>query len=233
MSLQALILAWADLLRPRVLRVVVWGVLLTLLLFGLLQASAFYAISWFAPENINLPLIGRISIGATLSWGSLLLLPLMGVFLMAPVAAAFSGLFAETVAETVEAAHYPASRGQPLDFWDGLLESLAVMGLAVLVLIATLILSPFLGPLASVLFYGANGWLLGREFFEMAARRHLPPEGATQLRQRLSGQVLALGVMIAFLLTVPVLNILIPTLAAAAFTHLYQISRKRGLHPRG
>ncbi|MFB9225115.1 EI24 domain-containing protein [Paracoccus cavernae] len=233
MMFRALTLAWGDLLRPRIFGVVLLGVLLTIALLVALQTGAFWAIRWLAPESITLPLVGTIPIGGTLSWGSLALFPLMGFFLMAPVAAAFSGLFAERVAEIVEEVHYPQRRGLPLDFWDGLLESLAVMGAALAIMIVSLIATPFLGPLASVLFYGANGWLLGREFFSMAARRHLNSESAGALRQRLSFQVTGLGVMIAFLLSVPVLNIVVPVLAAAGFTHLFQLSQTSASDRRG
>lgn len=233
MSFQALFLALGDLFRQRVFRVVIWGVLLTILLFVALQAGIFWAIRMFAPETINLPWIGQVAIGSALSWGSLALFPVMGFFLMAPVAAAFSGIFADQVADAVETDHYPQDIGKPLDFWDGLLDSFAVM-LAVLgVGLATLILTPFIGPLAPLLFYGANGWLLGREFFQMTARRHLPPEEATELRKRRAGAATALGVMIALLLTVPVINIVIPTLAAAGFTHLYHLTRRSARYPRG
>lgn len=233
MSFHALLLAIGDLFRPRVFRVVIWGVLLTILLFFVLQAGVFYAIRIFAPETVTLPWIGPIAIGGALSWGSLALLPVMGFFLMAPVAAAFSGIFADQVAEAVETDHYPQNIGQPVDMWDGILDGFAIMLAVIAVGLVTLILSPFLGPLAPVLFYGANGWLLGREFFQMAARRHLLPEAATELRKRRAGFATALGVMIALLLTVPVLNIVIPTLAAAGFTHLYHLNRRSAEDPRG
>ena len=63
------------------------------------------------------------------------------------------------------------------------LPGLALTGVIILVAIVSLILTPFLGPFAPVLFYGVNGWLLGREFFQMAARRHLSEERARALRQ--------------------------------------------------
>lgn len=233
MMVRALTLAWGDLLRPRIFGVVLLGVLLTIALLVALQLGAFWAIRWLAPETITLPLIGTVALGGTLSWGSLALLPVMGFFLMAPVAAAFSGLFAERVAEIVEEVHYPARRGAPLDFWDGVLESLAVMGAALAIMVVSLVLTPFLGPLAPVLFYGANGWLLGREFFSMAARRHLGAESAEALRRRLSFHVTGLGVMIAFLLSIPVLNIVVPVLAAAGFTHLFQLSQTSASDRRG
>ncbi|ARC37385.1 hypothetical protein A6J80_14315 [Paracoccus yeei] len=231
--LRALVLAWRDLLRPRILGVVALGVGLTLLLFVALQAAAFWAIRAFAPDSLTLPWIGPVEIAAFLSWGSLVLFPVMSIFLMAPVAAGFAGLFAERVADAVEAAHYPAAKGLSVDFLDGLLESLAVVGLVILVTLVTLALTPFLGPLASVLFYLGNGWLLGREFFQMAARRHLHAPQATALRKARAAQATGLGVLIALLLTVPVLNVLVPVLAAAGFTHLYHLTASSPRYPRG
>lgn len=219
---RALVLGWGDLLRGRIFGLVLRGIGLTIALFVALQTALFWALRSFTGGTIWLPLLGEVQIGALLGWGSLLVLPVLGVFLMAPVAAGFAGLYAERVAAEVEAIHYPRHQGTEPDFWDGLLESLAVMGAVLLVSLVTLIATPFLGPFAPVLFYGANGWLLGREFFQMAARRHLDAADAVRLRQRHAGAVTMLGVMIALALTVPLLNIAIPVLAAAAYTHLYQ-----------
>ena len=221
--LRALTLGWGDLLRPRILSLVLAGIGLTVALFVALQAGAFWLIRLFTPGSLTLPWIGAIDVGNTLSWGSLALFPLMGFFLMAPVAAGFAGLFAENVADAVERIHYPARLGQSLDFADGLLESLAVMAAVVGVAILSLILTPFLGPFAPVLFYGANGWLLGREFFQMAARRHLAEDEARDLRRRNTGRVTAAGALVAVALTVPVVNIAVPLLSAAAFTHLFHM----------
>jgi len=224
--LTALARAWGDLLRPRIFGVVTLGVLLTLVLFVLLQAGAFWAIRAFAPETMTLPWIGQVTLGHALSWGSLILFPIMSIFLMAPVTAGFAGLFAERVADAVEETHYPGTKGLPVDFMEGLLESLAVVGAVLAVAVVSLILTPFLGPLASILFYLGNGWLLGREFFQMAARRHLHPAQATALRKTRTAQTTTLGVLIALLLTVPFLNVLVPVLAAAGFTHLYHLGRR-------
>lgn len=225
--LRAALLGWSDLLRPRIAGVVALGVGLTLLLFVALQALAFWSVHLWAPETLTLPWIGTWRVNELLSWSTLILFPLMSVFLMAPVAAGFSGLFAEQVAEAVEAAHYPHAQGLPVAFWDGLWESLAVMGAVILVTLVTLALTPFLGPLASLLFYLGNGWLLGREFFQMAARRHLHAPQATALRRARALPVTGLGVLIAALLTVPVLNILVPVLAATSFTHLFHMLERR------
>lgn len=219
---RALALGLLDLFRPRIFAVVATGVALTLGLFILLQALAFWALRAWGPESLSLPWIGSLPIGEALSWGSLALFPLMSLFLAAPVAAGFAGLFSEQVSERVEAAH-GYRRGRGLGFLEGLGDSLLVLGAVLLVGVAVLVLTPFVGPLAPILFYAANGWLLGREFFHMAARRHLPSDRADALRRDRGGAVMALGVGIALLLTVPLLNILVPVLAAAAYTHLFHI----------
>ncbi|MCQ0971176.1 EI24 domain-containing protein [Paracoccus sp. TK19116] len=224
---RAILSGWGDLLRPRILGLVLLSMVLTLVLFVAFQAGIVFLLRAFVPGSISVPFLGSVDLGDTLGWGSLALFPVMGFFLMAPVAAAFCGLFAERVADAVEAQHYPETRGQSLDFADGLLESLAV-GAAVLgVAIVSLILMPVLGPFAPVFFYGVNGWLLGREFFQMAARRHLAEPQATALRKANATTVTWTGVMIAFLLTVPVVNVAIPALAAATFTHLFHLTARR------
>lgn len=237
MILRSLFLAWGDLFRPRIFSVVLLGIGLTILLFLGLQAAIFFAIRNFAPETLSLPLIGEIALASALSWGSLALLPLMGFFLMAPVAAGFAGLFADQVADAVERVHYPQAVGRSVGFIDGLLELLPIFAAIIGVGILTLIASPFLGPFAPVLFYGANGWLLGREFYQTTARRHMPEAEATAIRQQNGGQATGLGILIALLLTVPLLNILVPVLTAAGFTHLFHLtggtSGQRLRHPHG
>ncbi|MDO5605967.1 MAG: EI24 domain-containing protein [Paracoccus sp. (in: a-proteobacteria)] len=234
---QALIRGWGDLLRPQILGLVARGIGLTLALLVLLQGLIFWMLRSFVGGSLSLPWWGEITIGPLLGWASLALFPVLGFFLMAPVAAAFSGLYAGTVSARVETIHYPSRQGQETDFWDSFLESLPVIGGMLLIGVICLIAMPVLGPFAPVLFYGANGWLLGREFFQMAARRHLDPDRASALRIANRPAVIALGIMIALALTVPVLNIAVPVLAAASFTHLFHfIAGSAGpspSHPRG
>ncbi|WP_410219092.1 EI24 domain-containing protein [Paracoccus sp. (in: a-proteobacteria)] len=219
----AFLRGWQDLLRPSILKLVVLGIGLTILLFIGLQTAIFWMIRLWLPGGVTLPWMGQVQFAEILSWGSLALFPVLGFFLMAPVAAGFAGLFAENVAEAVEDVHYPQRRGTSLDFFDGLLESLAVVAAVFGVAVMTLLLTPFLGPLAPLLFYGANGWLLGREFFQMAARRHLSETAAHDLRRRYSSRVTLTGVLVAVGLTIPLVNIALPLLAAATFTHLFHI----------
>lgn len=227
MIAQALARGWGDLLRPRIFGVVLLGIGLTLALFVALQAGLFWAIRALVPGGVTLPFFGPLDLGNALSWGSLALFPLMGFLLMAPVAAAFGGLFAEQVAGRVEAIHYPADQGQDLGLAEGISESVALFGAVIAVSLISLLALGILGPFAPVLFYGANGWLLGREFFQMAARRHLHAPQAVALRRANGVRVTLTGVAIAFLLTVPVLNIAVPVLAGAVFTHLFHLTARR------
>ena len=154
----ALIRALGDLRRPRIFGVVALGVLLSLLLFAALQAMVIWAVRSFGPDILTLPLIREIHINDALSWGSLLLFPIMSIFLMAPVTAGFAGLFAEHLSKAVEDIHYPGVQGKSVRFREGLLESLAVMGAVMLVTLVSLIASLFLGPLAIIATAGWTSW---------------------------------------------------------------------------
>ena len=59
-----------------------------------------------------------------------------------------------------------------------------------------------------IAFYVGNGYLLGREYFEMVAMRHLPAEEARRLRKAHMGYVSLCGLIIAGLASVPILNLL-------------------------
>lgn len=208
---------------PRFRRVLLTGVLLTLALLVGIYAGFLGLIDWFAPETLEIPFVGPVSgLGTLLSWGSALLVIALSVFLMVPVASAFTGLFLEDVAAAVEARHYP---GLPpvakIGFWDNLVETLNFFGLLVAVNVGALLLYAFAGPFIPVVFWSVNGFLLGREYFTLVARRHLGREGARALRKRHGVQIWIAGTLMAAPLSVPLVNLLIPVLGAATFTHLF------------
>ena len=100
------------------------------------------------------------------------------VWLMFPAVATFmTGLLVEDVAEATERAAYPDDPpGTAPEFLSGLLSAawFVVVALAVnllaIPLYVFLLLVPVLLPVA---LYGINGYLLGREYFEVAAHRHM------------------------------------------------------------
>ena len=71
-----------------------------------------------------------------------------------------------------------------------------------------------------IVFYGLNAYLLGREYFEMLALRRLDPRSAQRLRHAHRLRCLIAGLVIAGLLTLPVVNLVAPLLAAAFMVHL-------------
>ena len=76
-------------------------------------------------------------------------------------------------------------------------------------------------PLAPVVFVLVNGFLLGREYFQLVAMRRLGPEGARALARRHFWRLWLGGTLMAAPLTVPLLNLVIPILGVAVFTHQY------------
>lgn len=210
---------WAD---ARFRRVVVLGVGLTLGLLVLLYAGMVALIQGLVPETTDLPLIGPVGgLDTLLSIGSILVILLASVFLMVPVASAFSGLFVESVAEAVEVRHYP---GLPPARAQGVVDAVAgAVGFFGIVLAANLLalfLWPFAGPLVPVLFWSLNGYLLGREYFTLVAQRRMDRTAARALWRANKARLWGAGILMAAPLSVPLVNLLIPVLGVATFTHL-------------
>lgn len=215
----------------RFLKVVALGVLLSLLLLAGAYAVVAGLIGWLVPDSFTLPWIGEVSwVDSLLSWGSLVLMLVLSVFLMVPVASAFTGIFLEEVAAAVEARHYPAlPPARPLPWGEAAGESLRFLGVILAANLLALVLYLLSGPFAPLVFWAVNGYLLGREYFQMAAMRRLGREEARALRRRHGGQVLAAGLMMAVPLTLPLMNLLVPVLGAATFTHLFhRLNGSRG-----
>lgn len=149
-------------------------------------------------------------------------------WLLFPAAiSAVIGLFLEEIAAAVEARHYPHLG--PADgpkFGDTVLTALRFLAimLALNILMLPLLLT---GPLFPFVFYGVNGYLLGREYFELVALRRMGPPEATALRKRNRLRLFVTGVLIAFLLTVPVVNLLAPIIATGMMVHLFEDFSRR------
>ena len=204
-------------------RVVFLGVLLALaLLFGI-YALFLQLIWWLSPDTIELPVIGPITgMHTLLGWTSVLFMIGLSVFLMVPVASAFSGIFLEDVADAVEDRHYPQlPPATSLTLTEGLRQSVNFLGVVLAVNLGAVFLYPFVGPGIPILFWAINGFLLGREYFTLVALRRLPPPEVKAMRRRNRWTLWAAGALMAAPLTVPVLNLVIPVLGVATFTHLY------------
>jgi CysZ protein len=78
---------------------------------------------------------------------------------------------------------------------------------------------PGIAEFATVL---VNGWLLGREYFELVALRHLKRSAADALRRRHSGSIFWAGLVISVLTLVPIINLIAPLFAASFMVHLFK-----------
>jgi len=222
--------ALAQLGDPRFLRVLGMGVLLTLVLLGVVAAGFLGLINWLVPDSISLPWIGQVGgVDVAASWAFVLAMLVLSVFLMVPVASACTGLFVESVVDAVEDRHYarlpPVT---PLPLWDVVVESVNFAGVVIAVNLLALIFYVFAGPFAPLVFWSVNGFLLGREYFTLVAQRRLGREGARALRRKHFRVIWAAGFLMAVPLSVPLVNLLIPVLGVATFTHLYQRLQARG-----
>jgi len=215
--------ALGQLSDPRFLRVVLLGVALAVaLLFGV-YAAFLWLIETFSPGTVNIPLIGPVGgIDTLLGWGSALLMLGLSVFLMVPVASAFSGLFLEDVANAVEERHYPGlPAAARVSLMDNLIDTANFMGLLIAVNAVALLLYAVSGPFIPLVFWGLNGLLLGREYFTLTATRRIGRTAAKALRRQHWGKIWIAGTLMAAPLSIPLINLIIPVLGVATFTHLF------------
>lgn len=216
--------AVSQLTDRRFIRVLFFGIALTVaLLFGI-YALFLTAISSFGPDVLTLPIVGEITwVKDLLGWGSVLIMFGLSFFLMIPVASAFTGLFLEDVARAVEQKHYPnlppTSR---VPFGETLVDTLNFLGLLIGANILAVILYTVLNVFSPLAFWTINGYLLGREYFQMAAMRRLGRIGAKAFGKKHRFEIWMAGVLMTIPLTIPLVNLLIPVLAAATFTHMFQ-----------
>lgn len=203
---------------------VLWrGIGLTIALLIGLYALLLQLVQWLTVEPISLPGVGEVTwLGDLLSWGSLGLVFVLSIFLMVPVASAITSLFLDEVAQAVEDKHYPSLPVAPqVKFAQGLQDTVNFMGVLVAANIGAFVLYAFLPWAAIFIFFGLNGYLLGREYFQLAAVRRIGRDGAKALRKQHSGKIWIAGCLMAVPLTFPLINLIIPILGAATFTHLF------------
>ena len=221
---------------PTFRRVLLLGIGLTFALLIGIYALFLWAIQVWVPDLIELPLIGPVGgLDSFLSIGSFILMTLLSVFLMVPVAAMFTGFFLEDVAEAVERRHYPHLPPAPgVSLYESVKDAVNFFAILIAVNLIALIISLFMGPLVPVVFWLVNGFLLGREYFTLAAMRRVGREGAKRLRRRHLPQICLAGTLMAMPLAIPVVNLLIPLLGAATFTHLFhRLNRESPPIPTG
>lgn len=141
------------------------------------------------------------------------------VLLYPAVVAAIMSLFLDGAIDAVEARHYPGRPPpRPVALAEQLISTLRLIALALA--LNLLALPIYLIPgINLVVFYMLNGYLLGREYFEMVAQRRLDPAARRLLRRNRRARIFLSGAAVAFISTIPLVNLVAPLVAAAALTH--------------
>lgn len=201
---------------PALFGIVLKALLLTLVLFVALLVGAEYALHL-------LPTLGSPVVNHALELLAPIIL-IMGLFAAgAPVAAVFASLYLDKVADAIEARSYASDpKASGMSIAAGLGAGARLMGV---VLVADLLLLPagvFLPGAGQILTIMVNGFLLGREYFELAALRHISRNAAEALRKRNAARIFGGGLIISVLTAVPFADLFAPLFGAALMVHLYQ-----------
>jgi CysZ protein len=214
---------------PKFRRVLSRGMGLTIVLLIAACLLVNFGINQLLSSAWAANLIGNQSwLGALINVGGVLFTIALSIWLMVPVTSAIIALFLDEVAQAVEARHYPHLPKQTATkLQDQILVGIRFLGILLLANIGALILSMIVPLLAPFVFWATNGYLMGREYFQMAAMRRMPRAQAQELFQRHQGSIWTAGILIAIPMSIPLVGLFIPILGAATFTH--QFERLRAL----
>lgn len=220
---------------PRFRKVLLLGVGLTLALLILAYAGVLWLVQSAIGDSTTLPLIGEVTwLGDLLGGASLLLMFVLSVFLMVPVASAITSMFLDVVAQAVEDRYYPSlPPALNVPFGEALRDTINFLGVIIGANTLALILYAIFTPFAPLIFWALNGYLLGMEYFTLVAIRRVGRARAKALRRRHRMTIWLAGVLMALPLSLPLVNLLIPIMGAATFTHIYHAIQARSPAPSG
>ena len=209
--------ALATLFDRRFVGLVFWTLVVTAILFVALFIGIEYLLTHMPP------IAGHPQINTFLEIATPFIL-LVAIFLLgAPVAAMVGSLFLDGIAGRVDRYFYPndpKAPGTPVA--TGIGEMFRLVGLALLINVAMLPVDVGIPGIAEVATVLANGWLFGREFFELASLRHLSRQQSDALRRKHSGTIYGAGLLIAVLTVIPGIDLIAPFFGAALMAHLFK-----------
>jgi len=228
--LDAAVKALSQMLSPPFRAVLLKSVALALVLIVLIGIAVQRVLVWLATYGTDwaesllgtsahtpLAILGWI-VSIAVSLGILV----GSIFLMPAVTALVGTFFVDDIALEVERTYYPTDPpGSPPPPLRAVLEGTRTALLSILVYLVAV---PFLlfGGLGIVIFFLATAYLLGREYFELAAMRHQPVAEAKHLRKMRSGTAFVAGMFIAAFVSIPIVNLAAPLFAMAFMVHVYK-----------
>jgi uncharacterized protein involved in cysteine biosynthesis len=202
--------------RGVVMRTLGWSVLL----FTVLLAAAWYGM-------VSTRIVEMAWLETVIDWLGGFVAMIVAIVLFPGAAMVIISFMLEDIAAAVETRHYPElgeARAQPVSeaVFMGLKFALVTVALNILVL------PLYFVPVLNVFVFGAlNGYLLGREYFELVALRRLDAAAARAMRKRYRARLWIAGAIIAFLLGIPFVNWVMPVVAVAFMLHLFEGLRRR------
>jgi CysZ protein len=144
------------------------------------------------------------------------------VMLMPAVTALVGSFFADRIAAEVERVNYPGDApGVALPLSVAIPEGAKTALLAVVVYLVAVPFLLFAG-FGAVIFFLATAWLLGREYFKLAALRFRPPAEARAFRKRHAAAVYFSGLLIAAFVSIPIVNLATPLFAMSLMVHVHK-----------
>ncbi len=228
--IRAFELAVRQLGDPRLRGVIWWSLLLSLVLQIAIAALGIWLLRSFAHFEtrwINEAIVWFTGTGVVVL-----------AFMLFPASFGIViSIFMEQIADIVEERHYPElgkARGISIwtGIWTGVVFLVAVVALN-LVMLPFYILALFIAGLGAVLFYAVNGWLTGRMYYEQVALRRMSPAEVKAWRRANTGTLWLTGIVIVFLGTIPIVNLIVPVLGVAAMVHVAHTLKPPFNPPRG
>ncbi len=222
--------ALQQMATPAFRSVLIKSILLALLMIVLIGIGLHRVLTWLAAngESWAETTLGPVSHGPLfvviwfVSIATGLGIVLGAVFLMPAVTAFVASFFVDEIAEEVERAYYPAEpAGRALPIFRATIEGIKTALLAILVYLIALPFVFVAGAGLFILFF-ASAYLLGREYFELAAMRFRPVAEAKAFRKQHQSSVFAAGLLIAAFVSIPILNLATPLFGMALMVHMHK-----------
>lgn len=144
------------------------------------------------------------------------------IFLMPAITSLVASFFVDDIADHVEREHYPADKpGVALPAGRAMIEGSKTAALTIIVYLVAL---PFvlLAGAGFIIFFILTAWLLGREYFELAAMRFRSVEEAKAMRRHHSATVFTAGLFIAAFVSIPIVNLATPLFGMAMMVHMHK-----------
>jgi CysZ protein len=228
--LDAAVKALSQILSPP-MRSILWrSIGLALVLIVVLAIGLQRLLSWFATSGegwaeamlgpgFHTPLdvlawIVSIAAGLGVVFGAVLLMP--------AITSLVASVFVDEIADHVEREHYPAEPpGAALPLGLAMTEGIKTASLTILVYLIALPFV-FVAGAGFIAFFIATAWLLGREYFELAAMRFRPPAEAKAMRKDNAAVVFTAGLVIAAFVSIPIVNLATPLFGMAFMVHMHK-----------